>query len=108
VDARLPDGSRVHATQKGENIAREVTERWTLREMTKEEQREWLAELYQRRNDAAREGRHYEDDINVSRLHALCWDAVSWAAMHLKPRGHGYRTKPCTTQEDALSDHSRP
>lgn len=93
-------------SKKGAVIAAEVSDRWRIGGMTREQQVAWLNDLYAHRNEAVHEGRHYENEINVSRLHVLCWQAVSWATGHLRPL-HGLKSSPCVSQVEALSDHSK-
>ena len=50
---------------KGQTIAEEVTKRWSASSVMPEEQKDWLAELYRRRNDLVHEGRAFQDEIDV-------------------------------------------
>jgi hypothetical protein len=77
----------------------------TVRPMTKKEQRKWLLTIFQRRTDAAHEGRDMPTDVDLARLAFLGWLAVTWAANHLVAH-HSPRGRPCETFEQALADHS--
>ena len=90
---------------KGATIAREVSQRWVLVGFSQEEEREWLLRLYRSRSDTVHEGQLFERDSDVFRLYELAWQAVSWAAVHLNPQ-HWFKTAPCLTQAEALSEHS--
>lgn len=92
-------------SNKGATIAREVSARWNVSEMSAEDTATWLQDLYGRRSDAVHEGHEYENDLDVARLRLLVWEATSWAAGHLR-QFHGSRDRACRTQKEALAEHA--
>jgi hypothetical protein len=89
-------------SRKGRKIAEEVSERWLLAPMTKHEQKAWIEGLYKRRNETAHEAGSFDDELEVSRLADLTWEAVAWAASHVNPHFHT-DGNPCLTQAEALA-----
>lgn len=87
--------------EKGAAIARRLTERFRLREMTEEEQVAWLAELYRARNDAVHEGREFLDDLKVDRLVDVTQFVIRRLAAHLVP-AHSPRGRSCRTFAGAM------
>lgn len=81
---------------KGRAIGRGVTKLFLRREMTPEEQRRWLRELYRSRNSAVHAGRGYEHDLEVDMLADLTHIAVRWATHHLDP-AHRDPGRSCRT-----------
>lgn len=90
-----------HEPTKGALIAERVTARYQAREITPAEQHDWLARLYQARNDAAHEGREVIEDLEVDRLLDLTRFIVRFSAFHLDPE-HRRSRRACRTYADAM------
>jgi hypothetical protein len=100
LESLFLEGSKVRHN-KGHEIAKQVTKRLLLRDMTQGEQETWMRGLYQRRNDAVHEGREYEEDLEVERLSDLANYATLWAAYHLVP-SHRPSRRSCRTFAAAM------
>jgi hypothetical protein len=87
--------------RKGQVIAKRLTERFRRRGMTSTEQEAWLSDLYQRRNEAAHEGRAYQADLEVELLADLTHVAIRWAAHHLVP-AHRPSRRSCRSFEAVM------
>lgn len=87
--------------KKGDLIAERLSERFKLNEMTVDEQAAWLADLYQRRNDAVHEGREFLDDLDVDRLSELTHFVIRSMSVHLIA-GHRYPRHSCRTFDEAM------
>jgi hypothetical protein len=87
--------------EKGSLIANRLTERFRAREMSEDEQVDWLKGLYRSRNDAVHEGREFLHDLEVDRLLDLTQAAVRSFAEHLVP-AHRPRGRSCRTFTDAM------
>lgn len=83
-----------HVQQKGKTIARAVTARWQLKDISAQEQEDWLVDLYRRRNDAAHAGRSYLEELQVGRLGDITYEVLVWAGWHLSS-DHTYPRKAC-------------
>jgi hypothetical protein len=87
---------------KGALIAERVTARYQAREITPAEQQDWLARLYQSRNDAAHEGREVVEDLDVDRLLDLTRFIVRFSAVHLDPE-HRQPRRACRSYAEATA-----
>jgi hypothetical protein len=86
---------------KGTLIAKRLSERFKLRELTAEQQIEWLKRLYAARNEAIHEGRDFVNDLEVDRLLDLTRVTVARLAWHLVP-SHRPRGRSCATWREAM------
>jgi hypothetical protein len=93
--------------QKGARIAARLSKRFTLNEMTEEEQVEWLEGLYKARNASVHEGREFVDDLDVDRLSELARHVVRELSVHLIA-GHRYARHSCRTFDEAMRCSGRP
>ena len=84
---------------KGSLIAERMTDRFKLNEMTADQQKIWLRELYQRRNDAVHEGRSFANDLEVERLLDLSGYALRGLASLLAPDSSSGRRASRTFDE---------
>jgi hypothetical protein len=98
-----------HSRGKGDRIARVINELSPNASVeVKRKLRRRLPPLYNRRNDALHEGISFQDDIELSRLRALCSSVLGWAISHLDPWHRGVPDGPCTTFAAAHSStHDR-
>jgi hypothetical protein len=85
---------------KGTTIARRMSERIRRSSMSREVQEAWVADLYQRRNDAVHEGREHLNDLEVEELLDMARFTVQFAAEHLTSR-HS-RRRACRTFDEAM------
>lgn len=70
--------------EKGAKVAERVTRhRARVRGLDEDELRQWIIDLYRRRNDTVHEGVAYADEIEIARLEELTRAATHWAATHL-------------------------
>ena len=88
-------------SNKGDLIAKRLTDRFRLREMSKAEQVQWLTDLYKARNDAVHEGRAFLHDLEVDRLVEVTRYVIRHLAEHLIP-AHSPRGRTCRTYGDAM------
>lgn len=84
---------------KRETIAERVTSIAVLRSLGVEQQKDWLAALYARRNDTVHEGLSVAEDLDVTRLVDLTHAVCRWAARHLVPM-HRSDEMACTSFSD--------
>ena len=99
LESLFVEGQNVR--KKGKAIAEALTERVVLNQLTTDQQRDWLSDIYQRRNEAVHEGRQYADDLETDRLTDLAWWAVHWGLWHLNPlhaRGRASPVRPSAKQ----------
>jgi len=89
------------AHRKKEQLSAAISKRVRLRSMTPEAFRDWLKDVYDRRNDIVHESLAFDDEIEVDRLGDVAWIAVGWAAAHLNPY-HRREQRPCTTLDEVL------
>jgi hypothetical protein len=100
LEALFIEGRQEQA--KGKLLATRVTERIRISVLTSSAQEAWLADLYQRRNDAVHEGREYTNDFEVEDLADLTDYTVRFAAQHLlRDHAKGLR-RPCRTFGQAM------
>jgi hypothetical protein len=92
-------GERTH---KGKHIAQRLTDRFKVNELTADEQRDWLEQLYSARNAAVHEGRDFMDDLQVDRLGELTRYVVRELSWHLVA-GHRRAGRSCRTWEQAMA-----
>jgi hypothetical protein len=88
-----------HERSKGALLAKRLTERIRVRSHTAKQQEDWIAELYQRRNDAVHEGREYVNDLEVDDLLDLARYAVRYACEHLAAK---HARHACETFSEAM------
>jgi hypothetical protein len=86
---------------KGALIAKRLTERFSVREMTVAGQERWLKDLYAARNDAVHEGRDFVNDLDVDRLVEVTRYVIQSLAVHLIP-AHRPSGRSCRTYEQAM------
>lgn len=68
---------------KGDKIGDRVSTRFSYPSKTSDELRDWLADLYQGRNNVVHSGGHYLQDTEVEALRQLVYSAVQWASQFL-------------------------
>jgi hypothetical protein len=86
---------------KKTRIADRLTDRLEVEGRPKDEAREWIKGLYDRRNDAVHEARDYLDDFEVAELGKLVWRSLHWAMDHLVPE-HRRDGRVCETFEKVM------
>ena len=91
----------MHQHRKGREIGGKVTALYVLRGFEPPTQRDWLEDLYKRRNDVIREGASLTEDLDVARVLELTKAVVRWAVHHLNPY-HRVPNEPCLTYGDVF------
>jgi hypothetical protein len=91
-----------HERRKGVLLAQRISDRGGVNELTADEQRVWLAGLYDGRNASTHEGRDFAYDLDVDRLTELTYSIVRAMSVHLIP-AHRPSGRSCRTFDDAMA-----